>query len=206
MESIREYVGDRISDWLDPPTDKQRLRRMRTKLKRQIGEMLKREEDARRREEAKVATLRDVASRGDEVALRDAAVTAAKLRGIRISAERYRRAVEGAEARLVAAESSGLVREAMEIANGAMGIATRGGATAISRQVQAFQRTAMAAEMAQDAMDTLIVDEEEPDVDEMVTQLLEGVRLGVMSDMPSISVSVMPPVPTGIPDIKNTHR
>lgn len=189
MNIVREYVEDTISEWLDPPTDREKLRKLKRRLARHMADVQKKEAAAAAREGALRAQLFKIADAGDEAKLREAAFDAAGAVALRKSLQKSRRVIASADARLVAAESSGFVREALAVASDALGIASgAAGFAGAQRQVQEFQRQMMLADVLEDGMQDLADPaEDEADTEDLVQQLLADARLRVTLSMPAAS-------------------
>ena len=186
MNIVWDYVEEHVSEWLDPPTERQKLRKYKRSLARNIASIQKKESEAAAREAALKAQLFKLADECDESRLRDVAVDAAGAGALRKSLQNSRRVLMGADAKLVAAESAGLVREALAVASEALGMTSRAGVASAQRQAQEFQKQMLYADMVQKSLeDVASPDEEEPDVESLVQQLLADARMRMTLAMPS---------------------
>lgn len=190
MQIVLDYVEEQVSEWLDPPTERQKLRKHKRSLARSIADIKKKEAEATARENALKSQLYALADECDEGKLRDVAIDAANAVTLRKSLQNSRRVLMGADSRLTAAESAGLVREALAIASVALGMTSKNGVAAAQRQAQEFQRQMMYADMMQKNLEDIAnPDQEEPDVEVLVQQLLADARVRMTLNMPSAATA-----------------
>lgn len=184
-DGMCEYVAEQL--W--PPSTSTLMRRAKRGLTRESEELRRRDLDAARKEGAELALLRQAARENNEAVMHERARDVARTRALRRTIAKARRTVVGAEMRLISTDSSAAVRRALRHTVSVLEAVHGESPTASVRELHELQRKLEMADHVQESMEEMMGDEdEEPETDAAISQVMEEVRCDVDAQMPSVPV------------------
>ena len=189
LEDSWDGVWESVAERLWPPSTTTLMRRAKRGLMRESEELRRRDLDAARKESAELALLRRAARENNEPEMQERARDVARTRALRRTIAKARRTVVGAEMRLISTDSSAAVRRALRQTVSVLEAVHGTSPTASVRELQQLQRKLEMADHVQETTEEMMGDEdEEPETDAAISQVMEEVRCEVESEMPRVPV------------------